>query len=209
MQRQLTDTDRPLYWILSSAMGGLLILALVVLTMYLHTAESMRAPVAGVNAAPSNQLKLDIIAPMTMTNGSSMGPMYTPDANLVVPAHTLVTVTIINRDLGDTTMSPNSPYALVTSVTDGMARVDGSPYSKLDPAKVAHTFTIPRMGVNVPIPGDSATGQSSLTVTFSFMTGADGVFDWRCMDPCGNGPSGWEGPMATPGQMMGTLTVVG
>ncbi len=211
MQGYSSDTDRntpSLRWILlyaTSAITAVLILVLgIVLSLHFAPANAAANKHASVKTAA---LRLTILAPMTMPNGSVIGPLYTPYTDLVVPAHTLVTVTIVNQDLGDTPLPPNSPYTTVTGATDGIARVDGIPYTKLDPTKVAHTFTIQQLGINIPIPGDSATGQSSLTVTFSFMTGSSGYFTWRCMDPCGTGPSGWQGPMASTWEMMGTLAV--
>ena len=138
--------------------------------------------------------------------GSSVqGPAYS-NTNLVLPAHTQVTLTVVNQDPGDTTLA--APFGNVTGTSGGLAYLDGQPYSVLDVTKVAHTFTISKLGVNVPIPGDPPTGHSDIAVTFSFMTGDAGTYTWQCMDPCGAGPSGWEGPMATRGYMMGTLTVV-
>ncbi len=167
-----------------------------------------QTPQTKVSTVPTKTINLSIVATMTMPDGSTMGPTYLPTTSLYVPAHSMVTVTIVNYDIGDTDLPAGSPFANVSNVVGGSAKVDGSPYTQLDITKVAHTFTIPQLNVNVPIPGDSPTGASSLTVTFSFMTGAPGVYDWRCMDPCGSGSSGWGGPMATMGQMEGTLTVV-
>lgn len=140
--------------------------------------------------------------------GSSVqGPMYTPSTNLVLPAHTRVTITITNLDEGNTPLSANSPFRVVTGTVGGVAYLDGIPYRVLDVSKVAHTFTIPLLGVNVPIPGDVPHGQHMITVSFSFMTGNAGTYLWRCMDPCGSGDSGWDGPMTMPGYMQGTLTL--
>lgn len=135
------------------------------------------------------------------------GPSYMPDTALTVPANSLVTVTIVNNDAGDTSLPANSPFAKVTGVESGSAYVDGVAYNSLTVDKVAHTFTIPSLGVNVPIPGDVPAGQKDISVTFSFRTGAAGVYMWQCMDPCGSDPVGWGGPMSMKGYMMGSLTV--
>jgi len=129
--------------------------------------------------------------------GSSIqGPSYSPNTDFSVPANAVVTVTIVNADAGDTNLPANSPFAQVKGVVGNTAYVDGVPYSSLDVTKVAHTFTIPGLGVSVPIPGDAPSGHNDITVTFSFKTGKAGTFQWQCMDPCGSGASGWEGPMA-------------
>jgi hypothetical protein len=127
--------------------------------------------------------------------------------NLVVPANSLVTVTIRDYDLGSTPMPQNSPFTTVQGTVGTTAIVDGQTYSSLAPDKIAHTFTIPQLSVNVPLPGDGAQGKDYNTVTFSFRTGAAGTYIFRCYDPCGTGPMGMMGPMMTQGYMIGTLTV--
>jgi len=127
-------------------------------------------------------------------------PAYAP-STVVVPAHSLVTITIRNYDLGDT--------ATVQGVVGGVAYADGHAYSALAPEKVAHTFTVPQLGLNVPVPGDTLTGKPYVEVSFTFRTGAAGSYYYRCFDPCGTGAIGWQGPMVTRGYMLGTLTVQG
>lgn len=139
--------------------------------------------------------------------GTVDGPAYMPDTALTVPANSLVTVTIVNNDPGDTALPANSPFTKVTGVVGDSATVDGVAYNSLTVDKVSHTFTIPSLGVNVPIPGDVPAGQKDITVTFSFHTGAAGTYAWQCMDPCGSDPAGWGGPMSMKGYMMGSLTV--
>ena len=94
----------------------------------------------------------------------------------------------------------------IAGTVGNVAYMDGIRYRSLDPTKVAHTFTVPQLGLNVPLPGDLPSGQKISTVTFTFITGKAGTYMWQCMDPCGSG-SGWEGPMATMGYMMGTMTI--
>ena len=157
--------------------------------------------------APSSHVNLTIVA---QKPGSSVdGPAYTPSTILTLPANSVVTVTIVNTGGGDTSLPNGSPFGKVTGVIGGHASVDGLPYSALALDKVAHTFTVPGLGVNVPIPGDVPAGKSGITVTFSFKTGAAGTYMWQCMDPCGADPNGWGGPMTMRGYMMGSITVVG
>ncbi|HEV2580346.1 MAG TPA: hypothetical protein VGT44_05790 [Ktedonobacteraceae bacterium] len=133
-------------------------------------------------------------------------PAYRPNA-LVVPAHSLVTITIRNYDLGDTPLLAGSPFSAVQGVVGGVAYVNGRAYTSLAPEKVAHTFTIQQMGINVPVPGDAAAGKTYVEVSFTFRTGEAGLYYFRCFDPCGTGAVGWQGPMVTRGYMLGTLTV--
>ncbi len=133
-------------------------------------------------------------------------PAYAP-ATLRVPAYSLVTLTIRNYDLGDTPLPKGSPFSAVQGTVGNVAYADGRVFTALAAEKVAHTFTIPLLNINVPLPGDSATGKSYSEVTFTFRTGAAGSYYFRCFDPCGIGAIGWEGPMMTRGYMLGTLTV--
>ena len=148
---------------------------------------------------------MDIL--LNKPGGPADWPAYSP-TNLSVPANSLVTLTIRNFDLGDTPLPATSPYAMVQG-TQGSATMDGIPYVALDPDKVAHTFTILSLHLSVPIPGDAAPGATFVTVTFTFRTGAAGIYMWQCFDPCGMGPGGFTGPMDAMGYMMGNLIVQG
>lgn len=135
-------------------------------------------------------------------------PGYSPNT-LVVPANSLVTVTLRDSDMGDTPLPKGSPFTTVQGVVGSVAYADGHAYTALAPEKVAHTFTIPQLHINVPLPGDTTTGKPYGVVTFTFRTGAAGSYYFQCFDPCGTGTNGWEGPMMTRGYMRGTLTVQG
>ena len=135
-------------------------------------------------------------------------PGYSPN-NLVLPANSLVTFTIRDYDMGDTPLPKGSPFSTVQGIVGGVAYADGYAYKALALDKIAHTFTIPQLNINVPLPGDSTTGKSNDVVTFTFRTGAAGIYYFQCFDPCGTGTNGWEGPMTTRGYMRGTLTVQG
>ena len=135
-------------------------------------------------------------------------PGYAPNT-LVVPANSLVTVTLRDSDMGDTPLPKGSPFNTVQGIVGGVAYGDGHAYTALAPEKVAHTFTIPQLHINVPLPGDTTTGKPYGVVTFTFRTGAAGSYYFQCFDPCGTGTNGWEGPMMTRGYMRGTLTVQG
>ncbi len=135
-------------------------------------------------------------------------PAYSPN-NLVLPANSLVTVTLQDHDMGDTPLPKGSPFTTVQGIVGGVAYADGHAYTALASDKIAHTFTIPQLNINVPLPGDTTTGKPYGVVTFTFRTGAAGIYYFQCFDPCGTGTNGWEGPMTTRGYMRGTLTVQG
>ena len=158
----------------------------------------------GTPVSSSTHLTMDIV--MNQPGMQKDWPAFSP-SNLVVPANSLVTVTIRDYDLGNTAMPQNSPFTTVHGTGGSIATVDGQNYASLAPDKIAHTFTIPQLNVNVPLPGDGMSGKDYNAVTFTFHTGAAGTYTFRCFDPCGTGPMGMMGPMMTQGYMIGTLTV--
>lgn len=167
------------------------------------TGPSISSAQAAANT--TTHVALDIM-PVKPGGPAANWPAYMPSTSTTVPANTVVTVTIRNFDLGDAPLAASSPFAKVQGTLDGTASVDGKLYSALDPSKVAHTFTIPQLGINVPIPGDAPNNDSFLTVTFSFRTGKAGVYTFECLAPCGT-DTGFGGPMASMAYMKGTLTV--
>jgi hypothetical protein len=159
------------------------------------------------SAAPlaTTHIKLDIM-PAKPLGPAQNWPAYLPSTNLTVPANSLITVTIRNFDLGDMNVPADFPFSAVQGTVGGVAYADGHPYSLLGLDKSAHTFTIPQLHVNVPIPGDAANG-SYVTVTFSFRSTSAGKYYWQCFIPCGTGPNGFGGPMGAPGFMRGSFTI--
>ena len=160
-------------------------------------------------------------------HGSDGGPhpdwvSYSND-DLVVPANTVVHVTIDQYDSGG---SLNNAYlGTVIGTIGGVAKIDGKTVTKVDPNNVGHTFTLRGMPgngtpilVSVPLPADGNSGTpvtlgsgqyaKPVVVTFSFKTGSKGVYEWNCEFPCGGSREGQFGfAMSTYGYMSGTLTV--
>jgi hypothetical protein len=169
---------------------------------------SPKTPAMAQAAQPLRHAQVNLNVVINQPGYHQDWPAYTP-SSVVVPAHSLVTVTIRNYDLGDTSLPKGSPFTTVQGIVGGVAYADGHAYSALAPEKVAHTFTVPQLNLNVPVPGDTATGKPYVEVSFTFRTGAAGSYYFRCFDPCGTGAIGWQGPMVTRGYMLGTLTVQG
>jgi hypothetical protein len=187
--------------------GILLCLAAAVSGCVASAALGGQASTRHASAAPVErhvQLKLNIV--LNQPGMQQDWPAYAPN-KLVVPANSLVTVTLRDYDLGDTPLPSGSPFTTVQGIVGGAASVDGKSYTSLAPEKVAHTFTIPQLNINVPLPGDAPKGASYDTITFTFHTGKAGTYLFQCFDPCGTGSSGFMGPMATKGYMIGTLMV--
>jgi hypothetical protein len=171
------------------------------------------AGMAGMASAGAPVARLDL----TILTGGMIGhtefPAFVP-SDFTLPAHSTVIITVTNFD--DATPLPKGAeqYAKVTGTLDGAATVTpikaGDPngsagatksVTSLKPADVSHTFTIPALGINVPIAAHAR-------VVFVIHTGAPGRYDWRCFVPCGADPMGWGTAMAAKrGFMQGTLTV--
>lgn len=139
-----------------------------------------------------------------------------------LPANTQVNVTILQYDSG----SPlrNQQWGQVTGTTGNVASLNGtsfSTYNSYGGNGVGHTFTVPSIGLSVPLVGVNGNltlcgvapcslKQPHNTITFSFKTPAKvGEYHWQCFVPCGLGYLyGNGGPMSTQGYMGGFLDVV-
>lgn len=150
---------------------------------------------------------------LTIETGKMIGrpgwPTYLADggssARIEVPAHAVVTVVLKSFDNG--TAPPPAAYARVEGTVGDVVQVDGRTVDAFAPTAIAHTFTVSGLGLNVPVPAVTG-GAATVTETFQFRTGAPGTYTWQCYAPCGTGPSGWGGPMVTPGYMTGIFDVV-
>ncbi len=137
-----------------------------------------------------------------------------------VPQHVRVNVTIINYDSG----SPlrNQQLGQVSGTAGNVALLNGKPFRVIDSNSgngVAHTFSIPSLGVNVPLYGNSSnanlcgaapctTSSPHKVIRFSFTSPGPGSYRWQCFVPCGLGfLYGNGGPMSTLGYMGGFMQV--
>lgn len=177
--------------------GALVLLALWVGPNFAATPHPERA---------ASHIALDIL-PIRPGGPAQDYAAYLPSTALYVPARIAISVTIRNFDLDPTPVPVGSPYTQVLGTLNGVAYADGVPYTGLDRMAIAHTFTVPGLHLNVPIPGRSASGKPDVAVTFSFRSSGPGVYQWKCFDPCGDGPDGLDGPMANVDYMRGSLAV--
>jgi hypothetical protein len=136
-----------------------------------------------------------------------------------VPAHTLVHVTVYQYDTA--TGLRNNFLGQVRGTQGGTATLNGKTFSSINPDLTSHTFTVPDLGISVPLPGVSSTAknpcgvapcslsESHTTITFSFMSPKKGIYRWQCFVPCAAGfYFGNGGPMQTIGWMSGEIKVV-
>jgi heme/copper-type cytochrome/quinol oxidase subunit 2 len=140
-----------------------------------------------------------------------------PSGNISLPAHRLIKLVIFCYDDGSAPLL-NSQYANVSGTQNGIETVDNNDnvnssqgttginivgpqnVTNVNASNIAHTFTIPALGVNLPIPPSS-------TVTAYLMLNETGTFTWACFTGCGYGANGEMGAMSTDAWMTGSLTV--
>jgi hypothetical protein len=147
------------------------------------------------------------------------GGNWRHDTTYVLPAHTLVHVTIYQYDGYSGLRNPFISQAQGT--TGGDFTLNGKPTRAINPNNASHVFAIPQLGLSVPLQGVSGTAknpcanapctlsQAHETISFSFRTPARGLYRWQCFVPCAAGfIAGWGGPMQTVGYMDGFIKVV-
>jgi hypothetical protein len=143
------------------------------------------------------------------------------EPEIVVPAHTKVTMVIHNYD--SATALVNNYFLKPQGVDGGVINVDGQQTNTMSPDVVSHTFVIhgivsnsqPWLYVGVPVAGVDGSAKTDaagmpiqpVVTSFTFTTGAPGKYEWQCFVPCGVGFNGFGGPMGTDGYMNGSFTV--
>ncbi len=138
-------------------------------------------------------------------------------ANISLPAHKLIKLVIVNYDDGGANLTSPQYEAVTGTVNNVVTEVNnnninssqglsgiqisgGQNVSSVSPDNIAHTFTIPQIGLNIPI-------EPSSTVSAYFTLNQTGTFTWFCMTECGAGATGILGAMATAGWMTGSVTI--
>jgi len=138
-----------------------------------------------------------------------------------LPANTRINVTDYEYDGG----SPlrNQQIGQVTGTIGNIETVNGQPVHVINSNAgngVAHTFSIPTLGINVPLyavngnlnlcaVAPCTTSSPHNIIKFSFTTPGPGEYPWQCFVPCGLGYLyGNGGPMQSFGYMDGFLKVV-
>ena len=136
-----------------------------------------------------------------------------------LPAHTLVHVTIYQFD---TASGLRNPFlAQVRGTAGGVATLNGKAFGVLNADDASHTFTVPDLGISVPLSGISSNAKNPCgaapctlnfdhnTIRFSFTTPGPGTYRWQCFVPCAaQFFYGFGGPMQTIGWMSGWLKIV-
>ena len=133
-------------------------------------------------------------------------------ANIRLPEDALIQLTIISYDT-PTPGSTDSEGVVSGTVGGTVYLVNGTTAMGADPTQhwgqnvtsvpgsmLAHTFTLPQLGINIPVVG----GDTEIAYLYLNQTG---TFQWLCETPCGFGPNGMQGTMSAPGWMEGQVTV--
>ena len=136
-------------------------------------------------------------------DGKKGWPEFAP-AFWSVPQNSKVELIIHSYDDGGAGVT--GPNLNVKGTIGNVEYVDGKAVKGFGKNNVAHTITIPQLGLNIPIPPRSAK-EKFVTVVAYFNVAKPGNYTWQCMAQCGSGASGWGGAMSTPGWMKGTLNV--
>ncbi len=137
--------------------------------------------------------------------GKSGWPKIT-NASWTVHKGETVTVQIVSYDDGTAPlMGQYMKYANVMGTTNGKELVNGLAVTNVSDINIAHTFTIAKLGFNMPIPV-APTGKS-VVVTATFKATKTGTFVWNCFAPCGDGTTGMGGAMTSFDWMTGKVTV--
>jgi hypothetical protein len=182
-----------------------------------------------VRSANGSQLYLATVAAAETTDANpTWVSYYSVDASdqhwshsttYVVPANSLIHVTIYQFDGQSGLRNEFLGQARGTVGQDFM--LNGKPTQAIDPATASHIFSIPQLGISVPLLGISDDAKNPCanapcplstaheTISFTFRTHQKGLFRWQCFVPCAAGYiQGFGGPMQTVGYMDGYLKVV-
>jgi hypothetical protein len=185
--------------------------------------------VAATRTANGAQLYLATVAAAETTDShpswvsyysvDSQSQHWVHDTTYEVPANSVVHVTIYQYD-GQSGLR-NEFLGQARGIIGGSFMNNGKPTQAIDPTTASHVFSIPQLGVSVPLEGvaDDAKNPCAnapcplstahYTVSFSFRTHQKGLFRFQCFVPCAAGfVQGFGGPMQTEGYMDGYLRVV-
>ena len=207
--------------------AGVVIVA-VAIGLYVNKLVRSPTPIAAAQTGPAQaELTLGTTPAVGKLGGNPSwvsylvreGNQWKHTTTVVVPSHSLVKITVLNFD-GASGLR-NAFLSQVQGTIGGTMQLNGKTVKNISPDDASHTFTVPQMGIVVPIKGvaDDAPNQcpempcsldqAHNTVTFMIRTGNSGWIRWQCFVPCAAGfINGFGGPMQTIGYMDGFLHVV-
>jgi len=119
-----------------------------------------------------------------------------PDNNITVTHGVPIKFVISNIDTAlneNFTSQVSVPFTLYNDTNSGQVAIQYTPGETITHLPISHTFTIPDLQVNIPIPPDTM-------VVFTYTFSTPGVYSYLCTTPCGPG-------MGLAGYMLGYITV--
>ncbi|HZW44295.1 MAG TPA: hypothetical protein VFF32_07885 [Dermatophilaceae bacterium] len=172
------------------------------------SAEATDAPAATTAAPAAKTVNIEMIGKIDAETGEAgtfTGKEHWPSmapSDITFAKGDTVVLTIKEYDDMMTALPAGSPY---NDVKGGTMTVDGVATTTVPNSNLAHTFSIPELGINVPLV-KAPEGKFSTTV-FTFTVDKAGSYTWRCFTPCGGDPKGMGGAMATKDWMQGNVIV--
>lgn len=170
------------------------------------SAPSQTSTPASAPQVQTVQVKMSILTDGKL-NGNEQPKFTNPDwsqATGAIKVGNTVKLTIVSYD--DGAAPPPQGFDTVKGTVGGVEQVDGKTVSSVNLKDISHTFSIPDLNINIPIPVAPTGG--SVTVVASIPLTKAGTFTWQCFAPCGSGSSGWAGAMATSGWMRGNIKIL-
>jgi|ECHhosMinimDraft_1075155.scaffolds.fasta_scaffold02874_3 heme/copper-type cytochrome/quinol oxidase subunit 2 len=118
------------------------------------------------------------------------------DNNITVKAGVPVKFVIINIDTMNAmnfSGTVNVPFTIYNDTPNGQIAVTYNQGQQIENLSIGHTFTVPKLGINIPIPPDTV-------VSFTYTFNTPGTYEYLCITPCGPG-------MGQVGYMVGYIIV--
>ncbi|HEY6538433.1 MAG TPA: hypothetical protein VI138_05260 [Candidatus Dormibacteraeota bacterium] len=218
------STGRKLLIVVSSLLVGAVALGVYVVFWLSYNPQSITAP---TSTNSSGQVSTHLFLATTGSIDYGTHPdwvayLIRQDGKWVsstvwqVPAHSTIHVTIWEYD--SQTGLRNPFISMVRGTVGGVVEENGKAIKYMNPNFPAHSFSVPDLGLNVPLEGITQASypadltnphNTHVTITFSFKTGAPETVQWQCFVPCAAGYLyGNGGPMQTIGYMDGYLKIV-
>lgn len=190
--------------LLFAAAGSLIVGSAALATVGAGEASASSSPTATLTVHESL-----VILPGALT-GRKGWPEFVDSADIDLPANATVDLTIYSFDTGPSPLPKGLPYDKVSGTIKGVETVNGTSVTSVPNATLAHTFTVPDLGLNIAVPAATTAKGGVIdpaVVVASFHLSKKGTFTWQCYAPCGTGQNGMGGPMMTPGYMTGKVVV--
>jgi len=119
-----------------------------------------------------------------------------PNNNITVPHGVPIKFVISNLDTAlneNFTSQVSVPFTLYNDTNSGQVALQYTQGETISHLPISHTFSMPDLQVNIPIPPDTM-------VVFTYTFSTPGVYSYLCTTPCGPG-------MGLAGYMLGYITV--